>query len=201
VSSLRICSHLMEGHELSGHLSRMVSRYPNMETQFAYPGAQYDWLYEAEYDHSRGNATCSQCDRGKLIHREPRASAVSAIHYGLIASGDQVMRHGATRDRLRRELDVLCFEMEAAGLMDSFPCIVIRGICDYSDSHKNKRWQPYAAAVAAAYAKELLSLIPGNQVMDTRTAAETTSEVGKSTSQVPAEEPLRTGGREIDLFS
>lgn len=46
--------------------------------------------------------------------------------------------------------------MEAAGLMDNFPCLVIRGICDYADSHKNKRWQPYAAATAAAYAKDLL---------------------------------------------
>ena len=50
--------------------------------------------------------------------------------------------------------------MEAAGLMDSFPCLVIRGICDYADSHKNKKWQPYAAATAAAYMKELLSVIP-----------------------------------------
>ena len=50
--------------------------------------------------------------------------------------------------------------MEAAGLMDAFPCLVIRGICDYADSHKNKQWQPFAAAVAVAYAKELLLVIP-----------------------------------------
>src|SRR4029077_6880907 len=62
------------------------------------------------------------------------------------------------------ELDILCFEMEAAGLMDSFPCLVIRGICDYSDSHKNKQWREYAAATAAAYAKELLSVIPASGV-------------------------------------
>jgi nucleoside phosphorylase len=45
--------------------------------------------------------------------------------------------------------------------MDSFPCLVIRGICDYADSHKNKIWQPYAAATAASYAKELLLVISG----------------------------------------
>jgi hypothetical protein len=50
--------------------------------------------------------------------------------------------------------------MEAAGLMNDFPCLVIRGICDYADSHKNNTWQPYAAATAAAYAKEVLSVIP-----------------------------------------
>lgn len=48
--------------------------------------------------------------------------------------------------------------------MDSFPCLVIRGICDYSDSHKNKIWQPYAAATAAAYAKALLLVIPGQEI-------------------------------------
>ena len=53
----------------------------------------------------------------------------------------------------------MCFEMEAAGLMNDFPCLVVRGICDYTDSHKNKKWQPYAAATAAACAKEILSII------------------------------------------
>jgi nucleoside phosphorylase len=53
--------------------------------------------------------------------------------------------------------------MEAAGLMDNFPCLVVRGICDYADSHKNKRWQGYAAATAAAYAKELLEIVPARE--------------------------------------
>jgi nucleoside phosphorylase len=69
--------------------------------------------------------------------------------------------------------------MEAAGLMDRFPCLVIRGICDYADSHKNKRWQAYAAATAAAYAKELLCLIPENQVIGAQTAAEVKVEPSK----------------------
>ena len=77
------------------------------------------------------------------------------------------MRNAAERDRVSAELGgVLCFEMEAAGLMNEFPCLVIRGICDYADSHKNKKWQPYAAGVAAAYAKELLSIIPSTQVKE-----------------------------------
>ncbi|ROT35327.1 ankyrin [Sodiomyces alkalinus F11] len=54
--------------------------------------------------------------------------------------------------------------MEAAGLMNHFPCLVIRGICDYADSHKNKEWQGYAAMVAAAYAKDLLQQIPPSRV-------------------------------------
>jgi nucleoside phosphorylase len=70
-----------------------------------------------------------------------------------------VIKDGQFRDRIAQELGVICFEMEAAGLMDSFPCLVIRGICDYADSHKNKRWQPYAAATAAVHAKELLGVV------------------------------------------
>jgi hypothetical protein len=79
------------------------------------------------------------------------------IHYSTILSGDRVMKFEVTRDKLSEQFhNALCFEMEAAGLMDIFPCLVIRGICDYSDSHKNKAWQEYSAAIAAAYARELL---------------------------------------------
>lgn len=66
------------------------------------------------------------------------------------------MKDAEKRDDIARNHDILCFEMEAAGLMNQFPCLVIRDICDYCDSHKNKAWQPYAAVVAAAWAKELL---------------------------------------------
>lgn len=54
--------------------------------------------------------------------------------------------------------------MEAAGLMNILPCLIIRGICDYADSHKNKRWQPYAAVTAAACAKEVLLATPTSEV-------------------------------------
>ncbi|KAL4798989.1 nucleoside phosphorylase domain-containing protein [Aspergillus venezuelensis] len=66
------------------------------------------------------------------------------IHYGLIVSGNQVVKDAS---------------MEAAGLVNSFPCVVIRGIADYCDLHKDKDWQEFAAAVAAAYAKELLQCV------------------------------------------
>jgi nucleoside phosphorylase len=74
------------------------------------------------------------------------------------------MKDALVRDMLRAEKDVLCFEMEAAGLMNHFPCLVIRGICDYSDSHKNKAWQGYAAMAAAAYTKDLLYRIAPSRV-------------------------------------
>jgi hypothetical protein len=90
----------------------------------------------------------------------PERIPKSYIHYGLIASGNQVMKDAKARDQIAQELDILCFEMEAAGLMDEIPSLVIRGICDYCDSHKHKEWQPYAAFVAAAYAKAVLMQVP-----------------------------------------
>jgi hypothetical protein len=73
---------------------------------------------------------------------------------------------------VQREHDVICFEMEAAGVMDEYPCVVVRGICDYTDSHKNKGWQDYAAATAAAYAKGLLSRIPAADTTSSAPSAE-----------------------------
>ncbi|KAF3912505.1 hypothetical protein ABW20_dc0106628 [Dactylellina cionopaga] len=128
--------------------------------EFAHPHVDSDRLFQAQYDHPAGDTSCDQCDFNMVVERSPRAQNQLHIHYGLIASGNQVMKHGITRDKLSREKGVLCFEMEAAGLMDELPSLVVRGICDYSDSHKNKVWQPYAGLAAAAFAKALLLRLP-----------------------------------------
>jgi hypothetical protein len=82
------------------------------------------------------------------------------------------MKDAFIRDALASKKDVLCFEMEAAGLMNHFPCLVIRCICDYSDSHKNDEWQGYAAMAAAAYAKDLLCRLPPKKVADEKKISE-----------------------------
>jgi nucleoside phosphorylase len=156
--------HITEGDKLAEHLSTMATNKPFMAETFGYQGAEHDQLYRPTYDH-QGGETCDECDNSQVIERLPaRTSSAPKIHYGNIASGNEVMKDGATRDRIAKEEGVICFEMEAAGLMDSFPCLIIRGICDYADSHKNKRWQPYAAATAAAFAKELLEVVDEQEV-------------------------------------
>lgn len=95
-----------------------------------------------------------------------------AIHYGLVASANQLMKDALIRDKLAAEEGVLCFEMEAAGLMNHFPCLVIRGICDYADSHKNKDWQGYAAMIAAAYARDLLCRLAPTRVENEKRISE-----------------------------
>jgi nucleoside phosphorylase len=155
--------------KLSEHVSKL-DRIPKFQRDKTGP----DVLFEATYDHE-GGQTCNLCSTDRQEARQPREGEEEVVvHYGTIASGNQVIRDGRTRDRVSRELGgILCFEMEAAGLMNSFPCLMIRGICDYADSHKNKTWQPYAAAVAAAYAKEVLSVIPPTDMAKTRTVEET----------------------------
>ncbi|KAK6350166.1 hypothetical protein TWF696_006410 [Orbilia brochopaga] len=135
---------------------------PPIPQEFSRPQKNSDQLFQTHYDHPPENSSCDQCDSDMVVEGPPRARAHDQpyVHYGLIASGNQVMKHGKTRDLLAQEKEVLCFEMEAAGLMDEMPTMIIRGICDYSDSHKNKLWQPYAAFAAAAFAKKLLSKLP-----------------------------------------
>lgn len=129
---------------------------------FTRPGADTDCLFEAFYDHVLGD-TCDQCLRDKLVQRSSRTNGNIVIHYGTVASGNKVIKDGSTRDRISAEHGgVLCFEMEAAGLMNIFPCLIVRGICDYADSHKNKKWQPFAAAAAAVCAKAVLSFVPSS---------------------------------------
>jgi nucleoside phosphorylase len=87
------------------------------------------------------------------------------IHYGNIGSANTLVISSEKRNELYEKHQVICFEMEAAGVMASHQALVIRGICDYADSHKNKKWQKYAAATAAAYATELLLTLPGMMIL------------------------------------
>jgi nucleoside phosphorylase len=156
--------HEMEDTEIPIFLASMGTQFPKMRTSYASPGAENDRLFREDYRHPGASENCDSCDVSQLVDREPRESAVPRIHHGLIASGNQVIKNGLIRSKLAKELGILCFEMEAAGLMNNFKCLVIRGICNYSDSHKNKNWQRYAAASAAAYAKELLLVTPAHGV-------------------------------------
>jgi len=156
----------MKGLDIQGALEIMDKNYPRMTEEYTFQGVNNYQLFVAEYDHNGGD-NCKGCDPASIEKRPARKSLTPKVHYGNIASGNQVIKHGMTRDRIAKEEKVICFEMEAAGLMDEFPCLVIRGICDYADSHKSKAWQPYAAATAAAFARILLGFIDRQEVMDT----------------------------------
>ncbi|KAF5977542.1 ankyrin protein 3 [Fusarium bulbicola] len=174
--------HRTDPSRIPSILANVLVRYPGM-INFTRSGTLPDRLFDAIYDHIEPSNepmntrvdSCEHCDVSRLVHRPARSNNDPKIHYGIVASANQVIKHGRTRDQLAKELDAICFEMEAAGLMDSFPCLVIRGVCDYADSHKNKQWQPYAAMTAAAYAKELLSVISTDRI---KQKSKPTSSVG-----------------------
>ncbi|KAF9884070.1 hypothetical protein FE257_002300 [Aspergillus nanangensis] len=160
-----------------------VSQLNQLE-KFKREAAGPDLLFKAECVHVNGDA-CVRHSAANLVERKLRGKEVM-IHYGTIASGNQVLKDAFERDRVSDALGgVLCFEMEAAGLMNDFPCLVIRGICDYSDSHKNKGWQGYAAGTAAAYAKELLTVIPPAEESQSRVTKELPAEAYDTLDRLP----------------
>jgi nucleoside phosphorylase len=167
----------LQGKQLRGKvdLLKQLSKLSRL-LGFTRDNAGPDVLFEAAYEHI-GGAECVRCDKKRVIRRQPRGQE-TVIHYGAIASGNQVMRNAMIRDKVSSELGgVLCFEMEAAGLMNSFPCLVIRGICDYADSHKNKKWQAHAAGTAAACAKEILTVIRAAKVAIEPTVEEAVKQI------------------------
>ena len=139
--------------------------------KFKDPGEAADKLFADDYLHPSSGQDCANvCDLSKAKSRQDRHKDAHRlpdtpkIHYGLIGSSDQLQISSAKRNECLEEHGVICFEMEGAGVIDQHACLIVRGICDYSDSHKNNTWQRYAAATAAAYAKELLLMVPSADV-------------------------------------
>lgn len=148
-----------------------------------YPGANQDHLYQAAYIHKhRADIACDTCSAGLeacskscdelhchkdfLVPRkrhEPRnnteylSSYTPLIHFGRFGSANSVMKSSRDRDRIASIDKVVGFEMEGAGVWDQGSTIVVKAACDYADSHKNKDWQAYAAAAAAACLKAFLT--------------------------------------------
>ncbi|PYH42662.1 ankyrin repeat protein [Aspergillus saccharolyticus JOP 1030-1] len=130
---------------------------------FSRPSPEQDFLFEPNYGQATidsGESACRDCNPGRVRSRQPRETPRPTVHYGLIATGHHAVRHGATRDTLPYKQGVLSSETGAIGLKDAAQYLIIRGICNYADSHRSKLWHPYAAVAAAAYAKEVLSFIP-----------------------------------------
>jgi nucleoside phosphorylase len=160
-------SHSRYRHRIPETISAMLKKNEYLRKKYQKPDHSHDILYKSSFIHKYDDRKCSDICIQNTEEIVPRLERDPdeydpVVHYGLIASADRLMKDAVLRDQLAKKEDVLCFEMEAAGLMDEFECVVIRGICDYSDTHKNDIWQGYAAATAAAYAKELLGVIPRN---------------------------------------
>ena len=170
---------LLTNHKRNTTIFEKHLEYITRNNRFCRPDLP-DHLYNPNYDHV-GESDCADCGPNHLIERVERKDKKFIFHQGTILSGSSVMKDPERRDALRRRFhNAICFEMEAAGVMDQTRCLVIRGVADYADSHKNGQWQEYAAATAASFAREFLHTI---QPADIRTIEPATAKDIRSTSQ------------------
>ncbi|KAL4990815.1 nucleoside phosphorylase domain-containing protein [Aspergillus falconensis] len=161
-------------NQLEKIIQMVLERNARMRRKYAPPGSHNDRLYKSDYvtvivkTAAMSSGTIWSCSVGR---EEPATRMTPAIHYGQIASGSKRVRNALFRVRMAVKQGILCFEMEATGLANHFPSLVVRGTCDYADSRKSKVWQGYAAMTAAAYAKDLLYQIVPQQVMSEHKAS------------------------------
>ncbi|KAF3938967.1 hypothetical protein ABW19_dt0202954 [Dactylella cylindrospora] len=169
---------LRSGHILATTERVVMSAITDIKLQSLDEAQAFLPHYEAIQHKSHANGTFSDpgqeqdnfYDTGAekpTIREERPISNRTRVWYGPIGSGDKLMKSSTKRDELRDKYNIIGLEMEAAGTMNHIPVGVIRGVCDYGDEHKNKEWQPYAAAMAAAYAKTVLChILPKENRMD-----------------------------------
>jgi nucleoside phosphorylase len=141
------------------YLAKVQKKFPS-----GYYGAEKDRLFRPNYAHQEMNCKCAGYthDEGIVARRgDPaRHDQETVVHFGLVASGDTVMMSAHDRDQISEVEDIIGFEMEGAGVWENLPCIVIKGVSDYADSHKTKEWQHFAAASAAACTRAILDETP-----------------------------------------
>lgn len=109
----------------------VIQQEPGLAAQ--YPGAQRDKLFNAAYRHVADGNLYDDCGcNGPLIHRSrlDKDSPSPVVHFGLIASGDTLLKSGEDRDSISQQEGVIAFEIESAGVWDVLPCVVIKGACD-----------------------------------------------------------------------
>ncbi|OJD33137.1 kinesin light chain [Diplodia corticola] len=153
-------NHRLGKTKFDDHLMRL-----NRLNGSAMPSRDQDYLFEAGYIHEDPELTCESCDRSRLVTRPERSENRFVFHMGRIATGNSVIKDAERRDKISKDCGgALCIEMEAAGASVNRNILVIRGISDYADSHKNDKWQFHAAKNAAVFARELLCTMRASKV-------------------------------------
>ncbi|KAI3161319.1 hypothetical protein DTO046C5_6555 [Penicillium roqueforti] len=179
--------HMLNESQVASFIEKALTKYPKLRKKGGWvrPNQDSDRLFHAEYPHV-GGRTCAECDKDYEIDRQEweRHDTSPVIHYGTIATGSAVVKHAPTRTEIGKTHQAICLEMEAAGLMNAFPCLVIRGISDYADSHKNDTWHNYAAVAASACAKELLQFVTPKEVEAEDTAQKILNSVSEDVSSI-----------------
>ncbi|KAJ1329892.1 ankyrin repeat domain-containing protein 50 [Microdochium nivale] len=171
----------LESDELMGKFPhrKILRSIINQNDKFGLPETE-DILFDDTFPHVQKGSDCTACRLSadkKVVPRQPRQSTT---HRGLILSGGGVVKNPIDRKQLQRGCEgAICFEMEAAGIADELPCLVIRGICDYADTHKHDAWHFHAAAAAAAYSRAVLLRVPADEVKEAMRMREMMSKISE----------------------
>ncbi|KAF4550496.1 NACHT domain-containing protein 3 [Elsinoe fawcettii] len=181
---------------------RLADVRPRLRRECGPQDPATDHLFVSDYDHGNDDRfpdkrnACSGVNTSVTVLRRVRNAHEEeddddpAIHFGTIASGNTLIKDAQFRDEFAQRENVLCFEMEAAGLMNHFPCLVIRGICDYADSHKNKNWQGYASMTAAAYATDLIKTLKMRDLDGMSAVRDVLESLQRGMAQIQASTPI-----------
>ncbi|KAJ6153608.1 purine and uridine phosphorylase [Penicillium chermesinum] len=157
-------SYNHEGCPLGNMVNQVLANRPRMRRRYGRPDPVTDRLHKSDTQHPQEIEKSTSLDMAdqntsSLVSPPERTgdNDKPSIHFGTIASSRDIIKSTTVRDKLASERGILCIETEHTEVPHYTPCLSIRGICDYADSHKTKDWQGYAAMVACAYAKEALS--------------------------------------------
>ncbi|XXH00983.1 hypothetical protein Hte_007334 [Hypoxylon texense] len=160
--------HEMQGSKVSEYLAK-VKQHKRLASKYLISDALQDPSYEKDDQENRGERRGNRVAAPGANDNTKKEPREINIHYGLIAFTSSPIKDKATRDNLDSSLSshrLLCIDTSASDLMTNFPCIIIRGICDYADGQRAacKGWQEPAAATSAAFAKEVLSILPETEI-------------------------------------
>ncbi|KAL3481062.1 hypothetical protein BJX99DRAFT_254040 [Aspergillus californicus] len=147
------------GPQILATVKDIMDRNPAFEKrEGAIPDIATDRLFQSDYQHE--SYKCEECDTTKLVTpaRQPRSENIAVVHQGTIATAGVTVVDTYTRDRLiRANPEYLCMDDGLWIMGTQWPCLVIRGVSHYADSHFNDDWISYATLNAGAYAKILLN--------------------------------------------
>ncbi|KAG8626178.1 hypothetical protein KVT40_006579 [Elsinoe batatas] len=144
--------------------------------KYTQPALDTDRIYDRtrRHKHRSGCSLCAQATETtgtvcSTVHNEacsainckpepmpPRTRTGTEIFIGPYVSGSQVIKSAQHRAKLVELFGALALEMEGAGSCGEYPILIVKGIVDYADSHKNKRWRLYPAAMAALCTRAII---------------------------------------------
>ncbi|KAF2192363.1 hypothetical protein K469DRAFT_554719 [Zopfia rhizophila CBS 207.26] len=116
--------HEKRGTAIPTLLEAMHKDYPLMAKPrnglgYSYQGTNYDRLFQPDYEHASSKRDCNECDGTKEVDRQERSDQDPYIHYGTIASGNQVIKDARKRDLISKNSTAAAYAKELLQITDA----------------------------------------------------------------------------------